>query len=250
MTAATGAPDAPPARALLEARGLTLAYDGTPVLRDVTLTVHEGDFWFLLGRNGSGKTTLLHAMIGVLPPRAGTLWLAPELASRVRLGFVPQRSEVRRTVPTTVREFVLLGTVNGDPRGRSDATALEWALAHVGLAGMARRDYWSLSGGERQRALVARALVRRPSVLVLDEPTTSLDPGAERALVHLLAELNASERLTLVVVTHDLGMAARHASHLALAVDGTVRAGRREAVLAPGVLEQVFGVEVQMAACP
>lgn len=239
-----------PRRTLLEARGLTLAYDGTPVLRDVTLTVREGEFWFLLGRNGSGKTTLLHAMIGVLPPRAGTLWRAPELASRVRLGFVPQRSELRRTVPTTVREFVLLGTVNGDPRGRRDEPALDRALAHVGLAGMAGRDYWSLSGGERQRALVARALVRRPSFLVLDEPTTSLDPGAERALVHLLADLNASERLTLVVVTHDLGMAARHASHLALVADGTVTAGHRDAVLTPGILERVFGVEVQMAACP
>jgi len=233
--------------ALVEARGLALGYEGRPVLTDVGFTVRRGEFWFLLGRNGSGKTTLLRALIGLLPPRAGSLWLAPELASRERLGFVPQRCDLNRALPTTVREFVLLGTVNGGARRAGEAERLAWALDHAGLAGMERRDYWSLSGGERQRALVARALVRRPSVLVLDEPTTNLDPGSEHALVHLLAELNRSERLTLVVVTHDLAMAARHATHLALASEGTLVAGPREEILAPGALARVFGVEVRLA---
>jgi len=237
-------------RRLLEAHGLVLAYDGRPVLSGVTFAVHEGEFWFLLGRNGSGKTTLLHAIVGMVPARAGRLWLAPEIASRERLGFVPQHCELRRALPMTVREFVLLGTVNSRSGRRDDAERLEWALAHVGLAGMSRRDYWSLSGGERQRALVARALVRRPSFLALDEPTANLDPGSEHGLVHLLADLNRAERLTLLVVTHDLAMAARHASHLALATEGRLVVGAREEILAPGTLARVFGVEVQVAPCP
>jgi ABC-type Mn2+/Zn2+ transport system ATPase subunit len=215
---------------VLEARRLTLAYDGRAVLANVDLTVRRGEFWFVLGRNGSGKSTLLRAIVGTLPPRAGALVLHPELARRERMGYVPQRCDLSPALPTTVREFVLLGLVGSRARRGDERDRLEWALARAGLAGMARRDYWSLSGGERQRALLARALVRRPSFLVLDEPTTHLDPEAEAALSALLADLNREERLTLLVVTHDVDLAARHATHVALVEAGTVRAGPRDAM--------------------
>jgi ABC-type Mn2+/Zn2+ transport system ATPase subunit len=225
---------------VLEACGLTLAYDGRAVLTDVDLTVHAGDVWFLLGPNGAGKSTLLRAVLGMLAPRAGTLRLHPTLAGRATTGFVPQRCELNPTLPTTVREFVVLGTVGlpgGDERAR-----LGWALDHAGLAGMERRDYWSLSGGERQRALVARALVRRPRFLILDEPTNNLDPGAEEALLALLADLRRDEHVTLLIVTHDLRIAARYATHVALVADGTVLAGPRDVVLTQANLTRAFGV--------
>jgi ABC-type cobalamin/Fe3+-siderophores transport system ATPase subunit len=113
---------------------------------------------------------------------------------------------------------------------------------------MARRDFRALSGGERQRALLARALVRRPTLLLLDEPTNNLDPGAEDALLHLLAELNRTERLTAVVVTHDLALAAHHATHVALVADGTVIAGPRADVLTAGALRQVFDLDADAVA--
>jgi ABC-type Mn2+/Zn2+ transport system ATPase subunit len=225
---------------VIEARGLALAYDGRPVLADVDLAVRRGEFWFLVGPNGAGKSTLLRAIVGMLPARAGTLRLDPEHAGREHTGFVPQRCDLNPALPTTVREFVLLGTVGLAAR-RDEAARLDEALERSGLRGMAMRDYWSLSGGQRQRALLARALVRRPRLLLLDEPTNNLDPGAEEALLSLLARLNADEGLTLLVVTHDLRMAARHASHVALVAHGRVRAGTRETVLQPEALREAFG---------
>jgi ABC-type Mn2+/Zn2+ transport system ATPase subunit len=229
---------------IIEADGLTLGYHGRPVLERVALRVHAGEFWFLLGRNGAGKSTLLRAIVGTLAPMAGTLRLHPTLASRERLGFVPQRTELNPALPTTVRELVVLGTVGLRLARAEERERLGWALARAGLAGMERRDVRALSGGERQRALVARALIRRPTLLLLDEPTNNLDPGSEDALLHLLGELNRTEGLTLVVVTHDLALAAHHATHVALAAEGTVTAGPRRDALTPEALRRAFGLDV------
>jgi zinc transport system ATP-binding protein len=233
---------------VIEANDLALGYGRRRVLEHVTLRVEPGAFWFLLGRNGSGKSTLLRAIVGTLAPSAGTLRLHPALATRERMGFVPQRCELNPTLPTTVREFVLLGTVGLRLSHGDEQERLTGALERAGLAGMARRDFRALSGGERQRALLARALVRRPTLLLLDEPTNNLDPGAEDALLHLLAELNRTERLTAVVVTHDLALAAHHATHVALVADGTVIAGPRADVLTAGALRQVFDLDADAVA--
>jgi zinc transport system ATP-binding protein len=232
---------------VLEARDLALAYDGGKrVLEHVALSVRAGDFWFLLGPNGSGKTTLLHAILGLVPPAAGELRLHPALGARERIGFVPQRCDLNPALPTTVREFVLLGTVGVRATRREEAARLEWALAHAGLAGMARQSYWALSGGQRQRALVARALVRRPSVLILDEPTSHLDPGVEETLLQLLAELNREERLTILVVTHHIRAAALHATHVGLIRDRTVVAGERDRILDRATVERLFGIDMEI----
>jgi zinc transport system ATP-binding protein len=210
----------------------------------VGLRVHAGEFWFLLGRNGSGKTTLLRAVVGTLAPAAGVLRLH---TTRERMGLVPQRSDLNPALPTTIREFVLLGTVGLRLSRREERERLEWALDHAGLAGMARRDFRALSGGERQRALVARALVRRPTLLLLDEPTNNLDPGAEDALLHLLAELNRREQTTLLVVTHDVALAAHHATHVALVADGSLVAGPSATTLTADALAHCFGLDVHAA---
>ena len=227
---------------VLAARGLVLGYGSRVVLRDVALTVHAGEFWFLLGPNGEGKTTLVRAILGVLPPLAGALVLHPGLGDRAHVGFVPQRCDLNPALPTTVREFVLLGAV-GVPRA-GEAERVAWALERVGLDDKARRDFHALSGGERQRALVARALVRKPRFLVLDEPTNHLDPGAEIALLDLLEALHRDDGLTIMVVTHDLTMAAAHATHLALVQGGRVESGPRERLWRAATLAHVFGVTV------
>ena len=222
------------------ARELALGYGDQPVLAGVTLEVRRGDAWFLIGPNGSGKTTLVRALIGTLAPRAGSLERGPALADLARVGVVPQRGAFRGTLPTTVREFVSLGFVGSRVTRAQRPEALAWALERTGLAGLERRAFGSLSGGQRQRALVARALVRRPQVLILDEPTEGLDLPTQDALLATLTALQAEHALTLVVVTHRLDIAERHASHVALFSHGRVTAGPRERVLTGDVVERAF----------
>ena len=217
---------------ILKATALSLAYGDHTVLADVSFEVHPGEFWVLLGQNGGGKTTLLRAILGLLPPRSGSLWLHPELASRARTGFVPQRCDLIPTLPTTVREFVLLGLVGLHVHRHEEKERLTWTLEKMGLAGLAGRSYWALSGGQRQRALVARALVRHPTFLVLDEPTNNLDTPTEDALLQLLVALNHEEQQTIMLVTHNLSLARRYATHVAFVQGGHLISGPREQVLA------------------
>jgi ABC-type Mn2+/Zn2+ transport system ATPase subunit len=235
---------------IVKTTGLRLGYGQRVVLAHVDWQMRAGEFWFFLGPNGEGKTTLLRAILGMVRPQAGELWVHPELGQRERIGFVPQRCDINPTLPTTVREFVLLGLVGIDADRREAAGRLAWALERVGLGGLAAKDYWSLSGGQRQRALVARALVRRPSVLILDEPTNGLDVAAEDAVLRLLADLNRQEQQTLLFVTHNLAIAARYATHVALFHSGEVIAGPRPEVLNRHTLQRIYGVAVEIASNP
>ena len=235
---------------IVRTAGLRLGYGRRVVLEHVDFRMRSGEFWFFLGPNGEGKTTLLRALLGMIRPQAGELWVHPELGQRQRIGFVPQRCDINPTLPTTVREFVLLGLVGIDTDRSETAGRLAWALEKVGLGGLEGKDYWSLSGGQRQRALVARALVRRPSVLILDEPTNGLDLAAEDAVLRFLAGLNREEQQTLLFVTHNLAIAARYATHIALFHAGEVASGPRQEVLNRYTLERIYGVAVDISYAP
>lgn len=210
-----------PSDILLEATDLCVGYGNRLVLRDVSLAIRRGEFWFVLGSNGSGKTTFLQTVLGEVSPASGRIELRAGRGGRERLGFVPQRCEINPALPTTVREFVALGLVGTDALSERDARVRE-GLARVGLAGLERTDYWALSGGQRQRALLARALVREPELLILDEPMNHLDPEAEANVLDDLVRMNREQGLTVLLVTHDLAIAAAHGTHIARFADGAV----------------------------
>lgn len=229
---------------LLKTEGLHLGYGRLPVLQEVNLEIRPGEFWFFLGPNGAGKTTLLKALLAEIRPQQGRILTDPELYRRENLGFVPQRCDLNPTLSTTVREFVLLGLAGLRAHRRDREARLARALDQVGLGGMAGKDYWSLSGGQRQRALVARALVRRPRILFLDEPTKGLDLAAEDALMQSLTDLNRRESLTVLFITHDLTLAARYASHVALFHNGKVEGGPIADAMNPERLLLTYGVPI------
>ena len=230
------------AAVLIRASDLTLGYGQDAVLRHVNLEIRAGEYWFLVGLNGTGKTTFVRGIFDLVAPTAGRLWIDPERAGRDRFGFVPQRCALNPSLPTTVRELVLLGLVGLRLDAGERGARLAVALEQVGLSGCEGHDYWSLSGGQRQRVLLARALVRNPTVLVLDEPETGLDPAAEERLLELLARINRQRSVTLLYVSHDLENVQRHASHVALFRDGTVHAGPVAEVLTHANVERTYGV--------
>jgi ABC-type Mn2+/Zn2+ transport system ATPase subunit len=231
---------------LLRTEDLAVGYGAHRVLEHVSVEIRAGELWFLLGANGAGKTSLLRVILGLLPPQAGRLWLHPTLVGG-QIGFVPQQSDWNETMPTTVREFVSLGLVGTAVPRAGRAERLQEALITVGLDGMGRRDFWSLSGGMRQRALIARALIRDPQLLVLDEPTNNLDPATEEGVLRLLEKVNAERGLTLLFVTHDVSIAARHATDVALFHGGRVESGKRADVLTDENLRRVYGIHVLAA---
>jgi ABC-type Mn2+/Zn2+ transport system ATPase subunit len=232
-------------RAVLRISQASLSYGERQVLKDVNLEVSSGDFWFLLGTNGVGKTTLVRLVLGLVFPDSGSVWLDPA-CGRQGLGYVPQRCDWNPHMPTTVAEFVRLGLVGSQTARGERQQRLGGALATVGLAGLEQHDYAALSGGQRQRALIARALVRQPQLMLLDEPTSGLDPAVEEGLLTLLVDLNANQRLTLLFVTHDLVLASRHATHVALFHGGKVVSGPGAEMLNEENLRRVFGAGVDV----
>lgn len=226
--------------------GLTFAYGNQMVLNEVNLTVKPGEFWFLLGPNGVGKTTLLKVLLGIIPPKKGRVEIHPKFAQGSSIGFVPQRCDFNPSLPTTLREFVSLGLAGISVHKKERSQCILWALEKMHLKGLESNNYWSLSGGQRQRALVARALVRRPGFLIADEPTKDLDLPATQSLMESLTDLNRKEKLTILFVTHDLMVAARYATHIALFVDGFVQVGQNPAILSPDWLERTYGIPVSI----
>jgi ABC-type Mn2+/Zn2+ transport system ATPase subunit len=226
---------------VVQVAGLSLGYGRREVLRGVSFEIRRGEFWFFLGANGTGKTTFLRALLGLLPPLRGRLQLQPNGSAFAAIGLVPQRCELNPSLPTTVAEFVSLGFVGLRLTRRERARRLQAALEAVKLTNLDQASYWNLSGGQQQRCLIARALVREPRLLLLDEPTTGLDPASEAALLALLREQNRVEQRTIIFVTHDLRLALRYGSHVALFHDGGVLAGPVAEVLTAERLIAVFG---------
>jgi zinc transport system ATP-binding protein len=177
---------------LIEARGLGVTLDGATVLRDVNVSLTPGEIVRVVGPNGSGKTTLLRALVGAVPPSAGTVRRAPGL----RIGYVPQKLALDRTMPLTVDRF--LGLAGGDRSARRGA------LAQVGAGDIAARQMADLSGGQMQRALLAHALLRRPHLLALDEATQGLDQPGVAAFYRLVEEIRRSLGCAILMVSHDL----------------------------------------------
>jgi zinc transport system ATP-binding protein len=193
--------------------GVSYAYDGKPALQNITLHVQRGSTLGVIGPNGSGKTTLLRLMLGLLQPSAGTvsvLGVPPrEACARGDLvGYVPQRHQLDWTFPLSVRNVVELGLAGREGlTGRLGRAARERALellAAVGMRDLAEEPIGELSGGQQQRVFIARSLVANPQVVLMDEPMSGVDQGAQKSLMTLMEEIKARMALTLVMVSHSL----------------------------------------------
>ncbi|HEX7254696.1 MAG TPA: ABC transporter ATP-binding protein [Gaiellaceae bacterium] len=214
----------------VELNDVSYAYaQGPPVLRDVDLGIAPGELVGIAGPNGGGKTTLVRLVLGLLRPTRGEVLLfgePPQRSSRrARLGYLPQRAQLGTDAPVTVDEVVAAGRVGSGPLlgplRSGDRDVVAEAIERVGLADVAHRPLATLSGGQQQRAFIAKALAGRPSLLVLDEPTTGVDAESQEALADLLDRLHRELKVTVLYVSHEFGAIERYVDRLVL-VRGTV----------------------------
>lgn len=193
----------------LKIENLSVYYESTPALEGVSLEVADGDYLGIIGPNGGGKTTLLKVILGLIHPTAGSVLVygkSPGHAG-VKIGYVPQIAQMDRRFPITAFEVVLTGRLGRVPKPlhrytKADREAATQALERVGIAELAARPISALSGGEFQRLLIARALAAEPKLLLLDEPTASVDAASRERIYSLLGELSRS--MTVILVTHDI----------------------------------------------
>lgn len=196
--------------ALVEAQSLSVRYAGAPALRDVTLRIARGEIVTVVGPNGSGKSTLVKALLGVLAPSVGHVTRQVGL----RIGYVPQRLSIDPAMPLTVARFLSVPV-------RQPPAAVAAVLARAGISGMERKALTALSGGQFQRALLARALLTEPDLLILDEPTQGLDAPGISQFYKLIAELRSEIGCAVLMVSHDLHVVMR-ASDRVICLNGHI----------------------------
>jgi len=212
-----------PVEDVLSIDHLSFSYNGREILSDITFSVKAGDYIGLVGPNGSGKTTLLKAILGFIRPGRGAVRLFGDdplrFAGWHRIGYLPQKpGALNPYFPATVKEIIALGILSKKkfPKhlDRSDDEAIERVLGLLDILSIRDRLIGELSGGQQQRVLLARAIVNDPEFLILDEPSTALDPETRDRFFSLMGSLNKERNVTVIIVTHDTGNIGQYAAKL------------------------------------
>lgn len=230
---------------------LTVYYGQTLAISGVCLDVYEGEYLGIIGPNGGGKTTLLKTILGINPPTEGIVEIygEPIAKQRTLMGYVPQFAAMNKAFPMTVFEVVLTGRIKSGVKAffhytQKDQTIVQDLLARVGISDLAERQISQLSGGEFQKMLIARALAVKPRLLLLDEPTASVDAVSREQIYHLLDELN--KEMTIILVTHDLLAVSAYVGQLACLNTRLVYHGEPE--LTEEVVNHLYGCPVDLIA--
>jgi ABC-type Mn2+/Zn2+ transport system ATPase subunit len=227
---------------------VAIGYDKTGFLDSINLSIRHGQFWGIIGPNGGGKTTLLKTIVGLIPSVAGKVYYRE--GKLLIFGYVPQREKFDHIFPISVSEFVAMGRYIRIPVGRGvkkeDRKIVMDCLEKVEIPHLKNRPFRSLSGGEKQRSLIAHALAGEPDILILDEPTASMDIKGETAIMELIEKIKEKDNLTVLMVSHFLNKVAEFADHVVV-VDkdsGVFSAGTTAEVLRDETLSRIFGLDV------
>jgi ABC-type Mn2+/Zn2+ transport system ATPase subunit len=233
---------------LIRLENLSIGYNGQAVLSGISLSIARSSFTAILGANGSGKSTLLRTILGLQPPVSGTIHLAPFENRQPVFGYVPQAIQFDPLYPLTGFDVAVMGTFGRSRPGRlvrhSDrAFALECLRATASDA-FASKRFSQLSGGQKQRVLIARALAAKPDILVLDEPTAGVDAVATRGLLEFISQIHVQQKLTVLLVTHDLPLVRKHAQQVVWLHEGQVLHGTVAELFTRERMAEIFEMEL------
>jgi zinc transport system ATP-binding protein len=222
---------------VLSVEDLSLTLDGQPVLQDVSFTLKQGEALAVIGPNGAGKTVLFRSLLGLLPYSGRVEWRRD-----VKMGYVPQRFSVDRSAPISAMEFFLLQSPNFWRPSVDFRDRLDQELKLMGLdRRVLRKALGELSGGETQRVLIASALLEKPSVLLLDEPTAAVDAGFEETVYALLHRVQMERGTALLLISHDLSVVYRYAQRVVCLNKTVVCQGTPVDALNPQALATLYG---------
>ncbi len=207
---------------VVSVKNLTVRYSASDVFSGVSFIVEPGDYVALVGPNGSGKSTLIKTILGLIGPAAGDVFLFDNHISRFdkwhKISYIPQRLTFNPYFPATVKEVIAMGLISkmSFPKtiAKSHESAIDKVLSLMDIADIKKRNIGELSGGQQQRVIIARALINEPELLILDEPTTAVDPDTREKFFHILSDVNKKTNVTIILVTHDIGSAGRYAYKL------------------------------------
>ncbi len=237
---------------VVELRDVLVRYDGNVVLEDIDFDLSAGEIVAVVGPNGGGKSTLLKVILGIKNIEKGTVRVLGKPPSEARndMGFLPQISTYKRSFPVTVLDVVLMGMYGRlglfrRPKRREREKAMD-TLGQVDMAQLASRPFKDLSGGQQQRVGIARALVSEPRLLLLDEPSTGVDVVAQESFYRLLEKFRGEKGISVVIVSHDVGMIAPVVDRVALLNRNIHYYGEPTGALAPAMLEKAFGAHVRL----
>ncbi len=231
---------------ILAVEGLSVALGGRPVLSDVSFGLERGAFCGLIGSNGSGKTTLLRTILGFQAPSAGAVRILGERA----VGYVPQKIQFDSDMPIRARDLVALG-LDGHRLGlpwpsKAKTRLVDEMLAAVDASGFAEQRIGNLSGGQQQRVLMAHALIRRPKLLLLDEPLANLDIRAVAEILALLRRVCVEQGITVLVSAHDMNPLLGVMDRIVYLANGRAATGRTEDVVRTEVLSGLYGYHIDV----
>jgi len=240
---------------IVESRNLFINFGSIPVLSDVCFRIEQGDYVGLVGPNGSGKSTLIKCILGLLRPASGSVTLFGNdsllMQNREKIGYLPQRIDFfNPRFPSTVAEIISQGLIARKRAGKDlDKRQTDDMLELLEITGIRNRRIGDLSGGQQQRVFIARALVNEPDLLMLDEPGSALDPEMRDNFSSLLRELNGKKRVTIIMVTHDIGGIGEHASKLLYLDKRVIFFGGFDEFCRSENMAQFFGAASQHIIC-
>ncbi|QYR20956.1 metal ABC transporter ATP-binding protein [Paenibacillus sp. sptzw28] len=235
----------------LAVQDVSVHLNGKSILNHISFSIKQGQFMGIIGPNGAGKTTLFRVLLGMLEPTKGLISFQDEEHQPVpssAIGYVPQSRQIDPEIPMTAEDFISLGLPHryrfwSTPKDRE---AISEALRLTDAFHLAKQPLGKLSGGERQRIFLAQALVRKSKILLLDEPTSNLDPGAQEQMASVVGRICREQNVSVLFISHDINLIARYADRILYLTRGHYAQGTVEEVMKTDVLSRLYGNPVEV----